>query len=37
MNIIIHSLGQTIEAIKKYLSLKTAFQELMRKCDKALI
>lgn len=32
MNLIIHSLGQTIEAIKKYSSLKTAFQELMRNC-----
>ena len=32
MNIIIHSLGQTIETIKKDLSLKKAFQELMRKC-----
>ena len=32
MNIIIHSLGQTIETIKKGLPLKTAFQELMRKC-----
>lgn len=32
MNIIIHSLGQTIETIKKDLPLKKAFQELMRKC-----
>ncbi len=32
MNIIIHSLGQTIETIKKGLPLKRAFQELMRKC-----
>ena len=32
MNLIIHSLGQTIETIKKDLSLKKAFQELMRKC-----
>lgn len=32
MNIIIDSLGQTIETIKKELSLKKAFQELMRKC-----
>ena len=32
MNIIIHSLGQTIETIKKGLPLKKAFQELMRKC-----
>ena len=32
MNIIIDSLGQAIETIKKGLSLKTAFQELMRKC-----
>ena len=31
MNIIIHSLGQTIETIKKDLSLKKAFQELMCK------
>ena len=32
MNIIIDSLGQTIETIKKDLTLKKAFQELMRKC-----
>ncbi len=32
MNIIIDSLGQTIETIKKDLPLKEAFQELMRKC-----
>lgn len=32
MNIIIHSLGQTIETIKKDLLLKKAFQELMHKC-----
>ena len=32
MNIIIHSLGQTIETIKKGLPLKKAFHELMRKC-----
>lgn len=32
MNIIIHSLGQTIETIKKDLPLKKAFQDLMRKC-----
>lgn len=32
MNIIIHSLGQTIETIKKELPLKKAFQELMHKC-----
>ena len=32
MNIIIHSLGQTIESIKKDLPLKKAFQELMHKC-----
>ncbi|MDE7354354.1 MAG: hypothetical protein K2O06_15085 [Acetatifactor sp.] len=32
MNIIIHSLGQTIKTIKKELPLKKAFQELMRKC-----
>lgn len=32
MNIIIHSLGQTIETIKKDLPLKKAFQELMHKC-----
>ena len=31
MNIIIRSLGQTIETIKKDLPLKKAFQELMRK------
>ena len=31
MNIIIHSLGQAIETIKKDLPLKKAFQELMRK------
>ena len=32
MNIIIQSLEQTIETIKKNLPLKKAFQELMRKC-----
>ena len=32
MNIIICSLGQTIETIKKDLPLKKAFQELMHKC-----
>lgn len=32
MNLIIHSLGQTIETIKKDLPLKKAYQELMRKC-----
>lgn len=32
MNIIIYSLGQTIETIKKDLPLKKAFQELMHKC-----
>lgn len=32
MNLIIHSLGQTIETIKKDLPLKTAYQELMHKC-----
>lgn len=32
MNIIIYSLGQILETIKKDLPLKTAFQELMRKC-----
>ena len=32
MNLIIHSLGKTIETIKKDLSLKKAFQELMHKC-----
>lgn len=32
MNIIIDSLGQAIETIKKGLPLKEAFQELMRKC-----
>ena len=32
MNIIIDSLGQTIETIKKDLPLKKAFQELMCKC-----
>ena len=32
MNIIIHSLGQTIETIKNDLPLKKAFQELMHKC-----
>lgn len=32
MNIIIHSLGKTIETIKKDLPLKKAFQELMGKC-----
>ena len=32
MNIIIHSLGQTIETLKKDFPLKKAFQELMRKC-----
>lgn len=31
MNLIIYSLGQTIETIKKGLPLKKAFQELMRK------
>lgn len=32
MDIIIHSLGQAIETIKKDLPLKMAFQELIRKC-----
>lgn len=32
MNIIIDSLGQAVETIKKGLPLKEAFQELMRKC-----
>jgi len=32
MNLIIHSLGQTIETIKKDLPLKKVYQELMRKC-----
>ena len=32
MNLIIDSLGQTIETIKKDLPLKKAFQALMRKC-----
>ena len=33
MNIIIHSLGQTIETIKKDIPLKKAVQELMHKCS----
>ena len=32
MNIIIHSLGQTIETIKKDIPLKKAFQQFMHKC-----
>ena len=32
MDIIIHSLGQAIETIKKDFPLKMAFQELIRKC-----